>query len=771
MRTRTPLSEFSGVEPGYCIFGAETLLTRIQELENQIEGAKRNDDIEYVHKLRVASRRLRTTIAIFAECFAAKRIKRWKKTIRNLTASSGTARDTDVLIEFLEDYSAQVDPKAARGLKSLIATVMARRAVMQSDVITVLDSLQTSGTLADISEKCSAITNIGKRNSPIIKTLFTYGKAHDHIQRRVDELLALEPFVHDRSAITQHHELRIAAKRLRYTMEVFSTIYRSGLSNQIALMKQFQDILGEMHDYYVWCQDLTAHRLDVSTDTRYGMKTLLSHLRKRRKTRYRNFVSLWDHTVTKDTLTSIARETDTGPSSDIVHEVLNSQTRVAVISDIHGNLHALKAVVEDAERTGLHVFLNAGDAVGFGIYPSEVVQALRSPMFLSVMGNVDFEILETLRRSSHKSNEELLTLKALSPSDVAYLQSLPRELRLQIQGRRVLVTHGSPDSIDEHIYPDSSKEQLKEIAAEASADIIITGHTHRQMNRIVDGVTFLNPGSVGRPVDGDAKAKYAVLSLNPLTVAFRKVNYRIETVADEMRKKSLPENHVQVLLRAIDLASVKRQEKALIRKRLWKSRSTITRVRAIAKTFLIDEGHAEQDRKLALRIFDGTRRSHSLGAHERYWLECAAILHDIGLSKGKKGHHKSSLRLIMNDPSFPFTQRERLIIGSIARYHRKAVLDRKHANLRPLSQTESETVAVLSSILRLADALDYSHNSVVKKVNVKFSPNSTILECVSSGPHNLENQSVARKKELFEKVFKNSLTLVWKSRQPHRNRD
>jgi putative phosphoesterase len=769
MQTRSLLRELSE-DSGYCLLGAETLLVRIQELESQIEGARRNDDIEYVHKLRVASRRVRTALSIFEECFKPKQVKKWKKTIKNLTASSGVARDTDVLIAFLEKYSTQVESHAARGLKFLIAIQRARRAVMQSDVVKVLDSLQTSGTLADISANCTAMRTNENHDSPIIKTLSTYGKAHDHIERRVDGLLALEQFVHDRRAIVKHHELRIAAKRLRYTLEVFSSIYRDGLKDQIALMKQFQDILGEMHDYYVWSQDLTAYRREIPPDAGYGMNTLLAHLRIQRRCRYRDFISLWDDTITKDLFTRIRQETDTGPSSKIIREVLNSQTRIAVISDIHGNLDALKAVVEDAERTGLHVFLNAGDAVGFGIYPSQVVQVLQSPMFLSVMGNVDLEILETLRRSKYKGNAEVLTLKTLSPSDVAYLQSLPRELRLEIQGRRVLVTHGSPDSIEEHIYPDLPKDRLKQIAAKASADVIITGHTHRQMNRNINGATFVNPGSVGRPADGDPRAEYAVLGFNPLIVEFRKVNYRVENLADEMRKKALPENHVQVLLRGIDLASVKNQEERLIRKRLWKSRSTTRKVRAFARNFVTDETHAEQDRRLALMIFDRARRLHSLGTKERYWLDCAAILHDIGLSRGKKGHHKSSLRLILNDQALPFTQKERHIIGSIARYHRKALPNRKHVNLRPLSQTERKKVAVLSSILRLADALDCSHSSVVKKVNVKSFPNHIVLECLASGHHYLESQSVMKKKDLFEKVFKTSLTVVWKSRQSSRDR-
>jgi exopolyphosphatase/guanosine-5'-triphosphate,3'-diphosphate pyrophosphatase len=154
---------------------------------------------------------------------------------------------------------------------------------------------------------------------------------------------------------------------------------------------------------------------------------------------------------------------------------------------------------------------------------------------------------------------------------------------------------------------------------------------------------------------------------------------------------------------------------------------------------------------------------HPFGAEERYWLEYAAILHDIGISRDRKGHHKLSLRLILNDASLPFTNKERYIIGSIARYHRKTLPDKKHFNLKPLSQTEREKVTLLSSILRVADALDYSHRSVVGKLNVKTLPNKIVLECQATGNHYLEDQSVSKKKDLFEKVFKNDLTVIWKS--------
>jgi putative phosphoesterase len=760
-RSRTPTIPN---EEGYRILAGETLLGHVKELEKQIQGVRKSDDIEYVHKLRVASRRLRAALTVFDECFKPKLTKKWRKTIKNLTRSVGAARDADVQIQFLQNYSRTIeDAHAAPGLAYIIRLRKSVRMAMQPNIVETLDALESSRILDEIVESCRTITeNPSEYN---IKTLSTYEKAYNQILPRLNEMLTYQQFVHDEAAATKHHELRIAAKRLRYTIEIFSTIYKGGLSGQISLLKRFQDVLGEMHDYDVWIEELRADKPDVPDEARYGLDKLVGHLTELRKSRYMNFVFLWDDTVAHGLFDRIRHLTDVGPRSEILREILLRDKKVAVISDIHSNLDALQAVLYDAKKLGLQIFLNAGDAVGFNIYPSQVVESLRSAMFLNVIGNVDLEVLEGLRNPKLNRNDagSKVAIEELSPSDVAFLQSLPKELRLEVDGTDVLLTHGSPQSVDEHIYPDSPTERLEEIALKADADVIITGHSHMPMKREVAGVIFMNPGSVGRPVDGDTKAQYAVLSFDPIRIEFRKVEFDVEAVANAMRKKGLPENSAQVLLQATPSNAIKKKQEELKRRETWKSRLTISKVRDIARKYQPDETHAEQDRRLALMIFSKTKKLHQLGRKERYWLECATLLHDIGLSRSGRGHHKTALNMILNDPQLPFTHEERYIIGSIARYHRKALPDKKHFNLRPLSQVERKKVAVLSSILRVADALDYSHNSIVTRVNVKTFPNHIVLECRFSGNHDSEEMSVNKKKDLFERVFNKDLTIVWKN--------
>src|SRR5208337_4955298 len=89
----------------------------------------------------------------------------------------------------------------------------------------------------------------------------------------------------------------------------------------------------------------------------------------------------------------------------------------------------------------------------------------------------------------------------------------------------------------------------------------------------------------------------------------------------------------------------------------------------ISGTYWQESEHYSQVTKLALELFDELIKVHKLGKRERCWLECAAILHDVGMSKARAGHHKESAKLILNDTRLPFTPQERRIVASIARYH------------------------------------------------------------------------------------------------------
>ncbi|MBC2707848.1 MAG: YfcE family phosphodiesterase [ANME-2 cluster archaeon] len=441
---------------------------------------------------------------------------------------------------------------------------------------------------------------------------------------------------------------------------------------------------------------------------------------------------------------------------------------IAIISDVHANLHALNAVMEDAKSRGVECFLNAGDFLGYGAFPEEVVLKLSSENVLSIIGNYDLKVLKKRKekKRAHIKNEKQIAFdyagKNLSGSSVSYLRSLDREMRICTGDKSILMVHGSPESIDEHITPDTTDERMSELALIADADVVIMGHSHLQFKRTINGVTFINPGSVGRPDDGDNRANYAIMDISSLSINLIKVDYDVESAADSIRDRGLPENFAQMFLRGVSLDAVIEDEdriKERGKKLGYKKRSG--KIREIALKYNSDPEHSDTVRKLSLELFDKMGDMHLLGQEERYWLGCAAILHDIGWSQGPKGHHKSSLRLILNDQEFPFTSDERYLIGSIARYHRKAHPKNSHFHFAAMSQDNKQKVRILASILRIADGMDASHSSVVTNIDLKIDSNSVMLKCFVSNDTSLEQKSIPRKKDLFESTVGKKLIVKW----------
>ena len=434
-----------------------------------------------------------------------------------------------------------------------------------------------------------------------------------------------------------------------------------------------------------------------------------------------------------------------------------------MLSDVHANLQALEAVIKDAEKRGVDLFLNAGDSIGFGAYPNEVVELLCEKNILSILGNYDLEVLE--KEPNAKGPKRVafeFTKKELSKSCQRYLHSLPRELRLQVAGVKLLVTHGSPESIEEHITQDTPVERLKTLAETAKADVIIVGHSHEQLWRKVDGASFINPGSVGRPGDANPQAAYAILKFNPFKVEMIRVDYDVEAAADALRKKGLPEGLAQMLLQGVSIDAIIEEDAAREQTTPENCKLIVNASKQVAKGYGQDLEHCRQVTKLALDFFDGLIKLHNLGERERCWLECAAIMHDAGLLEGRRGHHKETARLILNNTHLPFSSRERRIVASVARYHRKGLPKQKHYNLRALDRETIKVIKTLSSLLRVADGLDYTHQSNVKAVKFKIGAKKVTAECTSKAKSALEQRAFNKKKDLFERVFAKKLVLAWK---------
>ncbi len=240
--------------------------------------------------------------------------------------------------------------------------------------------------------------------------------------------------------------------------------------------------------------------------------------------------------------------------------------RIALIGDVHANLPALKAVLDHAYRNGAQGIWNIGDFVGYGPYPEEVVCLLRAENAVSIQGNYDRKTLKVKKKialwKKSKALEKWMAFEwayeRLSVGSRRYLRSLPIQRSFDCQGIHILLVHGSPASQDEHLTPDTPAGRFQELADMAGPGLVICGHSHVPFEHRVDKTWFINPGSVGRPDDGDARASYALLELGegePKLEHFR-IAYDVEAVVQKIHAEGLPEDFAKMFEQGVDLSTV-----------------------------------------------------------------------------------------------------------------------------------------------------------------------------------------------------------------------
>lgn len=232
--------------------------------------------------------------------------------------------------------------------------------------------------------------------------------------------------------------------------------------------------------------------------------------------------------------------------------------RLAVISDIHANLHALEAVWEDLEKQRPDVVYGLGDLVGYGAFPNEVVESVASRAIPTVMGNYDDGVGFDLDDCGcvYQDPDDVLrgeqsllwTRRHATDTHKAFLRSLPIQIRLEDRRPTVLLVHGSPRRINEYLYEDRPQATFERIAIAAGSDVILFGHTHLPYEKWVGGTLFVNAGSVGRPRDGDPRAGYVILELaRQPRLLFRRVAYDVAAAARAVRESGLPPHFADLL--------------------------------------------------------------------------------------------------------------------------------------------------------------------------------------------------------------------------------
>jgi len=251
----------AAIDPSYQLLACQYLRKQLDALIKEVHGVRANEDIEPVHQARVASRRLRAALGMFSDCFEAKKVAKWRKRIRQVTKGLGAARDLDVQIAFLEQFLTGLDEKDKRhrpGVERLVLRLRQDRDAVQPKVVKTLDALEKGNAMAEMHGELEKVLFLLRHRAVSLQSPYVFERTAAHIRGRAQTLLGHEQTLSDPSDAPGHHQLRIDAKRLRYTMEICDPVYDGQLGAMIKAVKKAQSLLGDIHDCDVWAEDVAS---------------------------------------------------------------------------------------------------------------------------------------------------------------------------------------------------------------------------------------------------------------------------------------------------------------------------------------------------------------------------------------------------------------------------------------------------------------------------------------------------------------------------------
>lgn len=285
-------------------FAADTLVALLDSLLSQFAGLRAAEDREFLHRTRVATRRLRSALPLFASCFPEEKVKRWTRGIARLTRTLGETRDLDVQTEVLAGELESAAPREKPGFSRLLLRFRQRREKLQLRILELLDSEEVRAPLSDMAEglRIAAEREILGEGEQV-----SFSVCPVEIRRRIASAMSYHRFIRNPEAVTELHDLRKAMKRLRYTLEILGPLYDGALDPFIRRTKKIQDLLGSLHDSNVWIDLLPGFlREERARTVRYyghsrpfgtirpGIEALLERKKSLREKEYGLFLEEWD---------------------------------------------------------------------------------------------------------------------------------------------------------------------------------------------------------------------------------------------------------------------------------------------------------------------------------------------------------------------------------------------------------------------------------------------------------------------------------------------
>ncbi|WP_461207313.1 metallophosphoesterase family protein [Clostridium sp. DL1XJH146] len=221
--------------------------------------------------------------------------------------------------------------------------------------------------------------------------------------------------------------------------------------------------------------------------------------------------------------------------------------KVAIFSDIHGNLEALQEVIKDIKSRGIEKIFCLGDLVGYGPYQNEVIEFITGEKIIIIGGNYDaavaFNDINYIKDNEINRNFALpWAVNEVSENNKKILKTLPEKHTIDINGKTVKFVHGSTRKVNEYLLEDS--QSANEVMEENDWDVLFCGHTHIPYIKKVKEKILVNVGSVGRPKNGTQNIYYAIMDTNnndEINVEIVEIKHSNAKLIKGMEKRDFPQ--------------------------------------------------------------------------------------------------------------------------------------------------------------------------------------------------------------------------------------
>jgi len=217
--------------------------------------------------------------------------------------------------------------------------------------------------------------------------------------------------------------------------------------------------------------------------------------------------------------------------------------KLALMGDIHGNIQALRAVLDAVTRENIKKLLITGDLVGYYFSPLEVVELLDEWDVEIVRGNHEEMLKTALKDPNYLLSVDArygtglrVAFEQLSPEQIDRLCELKHPLNLSFDDVKILLCHGSPWDLNQYIYPNAENALIKKCAI-SEYDLVVMGHTHYPMQLMIGGTRLVNPGSVGQPRNREPGAHWAIFDTVSRSIEFRCESYDVTHLIRECKER------------------------------------------------------------------------------------------------------------------------------------------------------------------------------------------------------------------------------------------